>query len=78
MDTQSLFKVAWMEAPPPKLKLIKYACALLTSKHFSQDAGTGFNASWRVKNWVRMGMRLLLTILVVTCVVGPSSIKALW
>jgi len=45
MDAQSLFTVAWMEAPPPKLKLIKYACALLTSQHSSQGAGTGFNAS---------------------------------
>jgi len=45
MDTPSLFKVTRIEPLPPKLKLIKYACALSTSKHSSQGAGTGFNAS---------------------------------
>jgi len=78
MDTQSLFELIWIEPRPPKLKLIKYAHALLNSKHSSQDAGTGFNACWRVKSWVGMGTRLLLITFMVTCGGGPSSIEPLW
>jgi len=41
MDTQSLslFELIWIEPQPPKLKLIKYACALLISKNSRHDAG---------------------------------------
>ena len=44
------FELIWIKPQPPKVKLIKYAHALLTSKHPSQDVGTGFNASWASLN----------------------------
>ena len=39
MDTQTLFELAWIQPQLPKLKLIKYVCALLTSKNSRHDAG---------------------------------------